>query len=811
MNKIKFIFSTSIIGLSLLCSQTTVKSQGNQQKNLIIENNESKINSTNVKINTNLFPDSYSELDDNSLNTENIEKDGIEKVIFEAKKKYYQAIDYKRRKDTTNAILYFDKALTQLNTLISIPDIDRNDRFYDLTQQIIEEYETLVTKLDDFNENTPLFVIRDKFFKDLEKTNLPITTGIEIKSVQKGDENKKVSNHNVLCQPDLITIPLDQNEYVLKNIEYLTQTKARRFFTKWLERSSRYLPMMKQIAKEEGMPEEIVYLSMIESGLDPNAVSKASAVGLWQFMRPTGIDYNLNSQGSKWIDERRDPEKSTRAAMKYLNDLYNMFGDWHLALASYNCGQGRVSKVIKKSNKKNPTYWDIRDLLPLETRFYVSHYIATATIAMNPECYGFSFDSLNFQSKYEFDVFELKEPVNLEAIAKCLDADINLVKAYNPELIKSTTPLDLKSYKLKIPKNSYDNFASKFSILTDEEKRPWISYEIGNKETLTSISRKFKVSEEDILSINDFSSKSKLKKGYEVRLPITLEKYNEVINQEIINTEYPLDGNSDVFHIVKKGESLTSIARKYGITISEIKALNGISEKNENVLLGQQLIIAHKDRDNSIFTNVNSVSRAKINKKEVDLENTAANNKTLTHKVKKGETLARIADLYGVTISDIKKINKIRKDKVLLGQEIIIETNTKNSNFADLKERKSQSKLTTSTSTTIHKVQKGETLGMIAAQYGVTESDIKSLNADVIEGNTIFSGTNLKITSNESKGASTSINSKVNKLPNFYKVESGETLSSIARKFGVSIPKLLEKNKGLNENKIKVGQKIRIN
>lgn len=818
MNKIKFIFSTSIIGLSLFCSQSLAFSQSNQQKNANLgnnQNNESKINSTEVKITPNLFPDSYSELDDNSINTENIEKDGIEKVIFEAKKKYYQAIDYKRRKDTTNAILYFDKALTQLNTLISIPDIDRNDRFYDLTQQIIEEYETLVTRLDDFNENTPLFVIRDKFFKDLEKTNLPITTGIEIKSANKDNENKKVSNHNVLCQPDLITIPLDQNEYVLKNIEYLTQTKARRFFTKWLERSSRYLPMMKQIAKEEGMPEEIVYLSMIESGLDPNAVSKASAVGLWQFMRPTGIDYNLNAQGSKWIDERRDPEKSTRAAMKYLNDLYNMFGDWHLALASYNCGQGRVAKVIKKSNKKNPTYWDIRDLLPLETRFYVSHYIATATIAMNPECYGFSFDSLNFQSKYEFDTFELKEPVNLEAIAKCLDADINLVKAYNPELIKSITPLDLKSYKLKIPKNSFDNFAAKFSVLTDEEKRPWISYEIGNKETLASISRKFKVSEEDILSINDFSSKSKLKRGHEVRLPITLEKYNEVVNQEQTNSEYPLDGNSDVFHIVKKGESLTSIARKYGITISEIKALNGISEKNENVLLGQQLIIAHKDRDNSIFTNVNSVSRAKINKKETESDNNSTNNstnsKTLTHKVKKGETLARIADLYGVTIADIKKSNKIRKDKVLLGQEIIIETTDKNSNVADLKERKSQSKLTTSNSTTIHKVQKGETLGMIAAQYGVTENDIKSLNSDVIEGNTIFSGTNLKIVSNESKGAANSQNNKVNKLPNYYKVESGETLSSIARKFGVSIPKLLEKNKGLNENKIKVGQKIRIN
>lgn len=809
LKNIKSTGLTLFIGGTLLLGSQFAYSQAKSLNSKNIESN--KIEKTDVKIINNIFPDNYTELDDNIISPDNLEKDGVEKIIFEAKKKYHQAIDFKRRKDTVNAVLYFDKALTQLNTLISIQDIDRNERFYDLTQQIIEEYESLVTNLEDFNENTPLFVIRDKFFKDLEKTNLPFTTGLENRGEKK---HIAISTGGFLCQPDMITIPMDQNEYVLKNIQYLTQTKARRFFTKWLERSGRYLPMMKQIAKEEGVPEEIVYLSMIESGLDPNAVSKASAVGLWQFMRPTGLDYNLNNGGSKWIDERRDPEKATRAAMKYLGDLYNMFGDWHLALASYNCGQGRVAKAIKKSNKKNPNYWDIRDILPLETRFYVSHYIATATIAMNPECYGFSLDSIKFQSKYEYDTYELKETVNLETLAKCLDADVNLIKAYNPELIKLSTPLDMSSYKLKIPKESYNSFAAKFSILTDEEKRPWISYEVQNRENIASIAKKFQITEEEIIAVNDFSSsKTKLKRGTELRLPITLEKFNEITQASATNPEYPLDGSSDVFHIVKKGESLFSISRKYGISLGELKDLNNLDEKRENVLLGQQLIIAQKEnKDQSIFKKVNSISKnenlANNNKSEVE--------KQIKHKVKKGETLARIADVYGVNIADIKSLNKIKRDKVKIGDELIIEPDAKNrtknnSDFAEDVEinRKSTARIS-SAKTSIHKVKKGETIGMIAAKYGVSEEEIKSLNSDVIEGNTIFAGTKLKVANEDNKGSANAENSKINKLPNYYTIKNGETLSGIARKFGVPVSTILKKNKQLDENKIKSGQQIRL-
>jgi N-acetylmuramoyl-L-alanine amidase len=209
---------------------------------------------------------------------------------------------------------------------------------------------------------------------------------------------------------------------------------------------------------------------------------------------------------------------------------------------------------------------------------------------------------------------------------------------------------------------------------------------------------------------------------------------------------------------------------------------------------------------------VNSISKnenlANNNKPEVE--------KQIKHKVKKGETLARIADVYGVNIADIKSLNKIKRDKVKIGDELIIEPDAKNrtknnSDFAEDVEinRKSTARIS-SAKTSIHKVKKGETIGMIAAKYGVSEEEIKSLNSDVIEGNTIFAGTKLKVANEDNKGSANAESSKINKLPNYYTIKNGETLSGIARKFGVPVSTILKKNKQLDENKIKSGQQIRL-
>lgn len=751
-----------------------------------------------------IFPDDYSELDDDKQTYMTVDE-SVNKSIDLARTKYSDALRFIEKGDTSKAAKYFEDALKELNALLSYPGIDQNDEFYDLTQSIIDDYETYVQNIDDLDEDTPIFIIRDKFYKDME-----LATKSTIKTIPKETKVAESKPEITEFPEDSTIIPLPKNEFVVKNIQYLSQTKARRFFTKWLERSTKYIPMMKRIAAEEGMPEEIVYLSMIESALDPNNVSRASAVGLWQFMRPTGEDYNLNKDKSLWLDERRDPEKSTRAAMRYLKDLYNMFGDWHLAIASYNCGQGRVQKALKKANLKNPNYWDLRAFLPLETKYYVAHYIATSLIAMHPERYGFNLDSITFEKEYKYDNYTLKEPVSLEALANCLDANPALIKSLNPELVRSCTPLDKDSYTLKIPQGSLNRFAANFKSLSDDKKRPWVTHTVRKHETIENLANRYKVQAEEIVSINNISSsKSRLTKGSEIRLPITSEEYNQInLLAEKQVQEYPVDGSEDVFHIVKQGESLYSISRKYGINVAEIKRLNKMSEDKESINVGQQLVIAQKDDYNTISSDDSPKENRKSNTKQ-------SKKVVVNHKVKKGETLASIADDFDVSIASIKSMNKLGKAKVKSGQVLKIETirNSESSND-DLATKSKKERLENAKSgkLAVHKVKKGENVSTIAARYGITEKELKDLNPKEIKGNSVFAGTRLKVykTDDDNKGSSKSVSSKVNKLPNYHTIQKGETLAMVAKKFGVSIETIKSKNKSVNETRLQIGQKIRV-
>ncbi|MER3329823.1 MAG: lytic transglycosylase domain-containing protein, partial [Candidatus Kapaibacterium sp.] len=313
-----------------------------------------------------MFPDEYSVLDKYPIIKENYEK-GIKNSLESSRRKYLTALIYIQKKDTTKSADFFSQSLDELNKIASYPGIEYNDDFIELSNAIIEDFEYYITDFAKLEADAPLFIIRDRMISDLE--NDQTMTGVELLDLPVVDFVSDNSSVLPFLGPDSLLVPMDMNEYVEKNIQWLTQTKAKKFFSKWLERSGKWFKMMKRIAAEEDMPEEIVYLSMIESALNPNALSKAKAVGLWQFMRATGKDFGLNDNDSYWVDERRDPEKSTRAAMQYLKQLYTEFGDWHLALASYNCGQGRVRRAIRRTGKTNPNYWELRERLPKETRY----------------------------------------------------------------------------------------------------------------------------------------------------------------------------------------------------------------------------------------------------------------------------------------------------------------------------------------------------------------------------------------------------------------------------------------------------------
>ena len=734
-----------------------------------------------------LFPDEYSVLDKYPIIKENYEK-SVTSSLENSRRKYLTALIFIQRQDTTKAADFFSQSLDELNKIASYPGIEYNEDFIDLTNAIIEDFEYYVTDFANLDVDAPLFIIRDRMISDLESDQ--IMTGAELMDlpvINVAEEDFGLP----FLGPDSLLVPMDMNSYVEKNIQWLTQTKAKKFFSKWLERSGKWFRMMKKIAAKEEMPEEIVYLSMIESALNPNAVSRAKAVGLWQFMRATGRDFELNSNDSYWIDERRDPEKATRAAMKYLKQLYAEFGDWHLALASYNCGQGRVRRAVRKTGKTNPTYWEVRARLPKETRHYVPLYIATATIAMNPEQYGYNIDELELEEEYVYDTYTTFEPVNLDVLAKCANITEEELQMLNPELIKGCTPPDMASYDLKIPKGSHDTFAKNFESLEDAEKQPWVIHTVERYETLSKISVKYGVTKEDLVQLNNLrSTRSKLSRGSSLKIPVSADKYAEInLSSERSGTYYAMDGTKDITHTVRRGESLYSISRRYGISLSYLRELNGLSRYQNSLSIGQNLTVARKTIDNVAENKSEKASQAII----------------VRHNVQKGESLGRIAGDYATSISDLQELNRLDGTNIYPGQILKVRTYD-NTAIAKRNEVK-----TVREETKYHKVRRGETVSTIAARYGMTERELKTINKSKIRGNTIFAGSNLKVTSTSyGKGSASSSPSKVKNAPKYYRLKRGENLALVAKKFGVTVNSILKLNSRLNPRRIQVGQKVRV-
>ena len=747
------------------------------------------------------FKDEYSDLDKNKRSKEAAE-DFIGSTLEKSRQNYLQALILIKRGDTISAARYFQQAIDVLNKLVSYPNIENNAEFNELSQSIVEDYENYITNIDNLDENAPLFIVRDKLFQEIQK--IPAAPApVAQKPFNSTYSSQKYPNRHT--KPDSIVIPLIDHDLVNRSITFLTKNKrGQQFVRQCLERSGKWFPMMKRIAEAEGLPEEIVYLSMIESGLNPNAVSRASAVGLWQFMRATGQDYNLNKNDSYWTDERRDPEKSTLAAMRHLKDLYNEFGDWHLALAAYNCGTGCIRRAIRKSKLEKPSYWDILKFLPGETAIYVTNFIATAKIMMNPELYGFDEKEITYQNEYKYDIYPINEPTNLSAIAKAAGISLEELKELNPELIQNATPADRKTYYVKIPFNSSQTFTKNFESIPQEEKQPFIYHTVERNESLDDIARKYNVATDNLIAVNNLSGyKAKIKKGDTLRIPIGGELYQveniitkktekDTVNVNIVQN--PKVESSTVgqiiSHIVQSGETIYSISKLYGITPAELRNLNNLPFDVDILQIGQKLIVARNP--------------VQIASSQTKVENTKVQTKIINHRVRKGETLSSIAQKYSVSIDDIIKLNNLKKQTVKIGQILKIEQQTTQQNIAK------NNKSIDNTKVTIHLVERGETLATIAQKYGVTEEQLRQWNKNDIKGDIIIAGSRIKVAETNQINPNTS-NSKTKKsAPVYHTIRSGDTLGKIADKYDISINELKRLNGNLKENRLQIGQKIRV-
>lgn len=304
------------------------------------------------------------------------------------------------------------------------------------------------------------------------------------------------------------------SDAVRRHLTLFTE-RIREKFSLWLSRSGKYMELMQEILKEKDIPEDMVFLPLIESGFNPNAYSPAKAVGYWQFIASTAKRYGLEINW--WRDERKDPVKSTVAAASYLRDLYKMFGSWNLAMAAYNAGEGRIMRALNRT--KADDYWSLlpTNQIHRETKDYVPKFIAASLIAYSPEQYGF--DDLEFHPPLSYETVVLQSPVDLEIAAECAEVPVQVIRELNPELKRWCTPPDVREYPLRIPEGKKEVFLENLSQIPEKERFSVDLYAVKKGDTFKSISRKTGVPVEVILDLNDMENIMPLAAGKKLYLP----------------------------------------------------------------------------------------------------------------------------------------------------------------------------------------------------------------------------------------------------------------------------------------------------
>ncbi len=577
------------------------------------------------------------------------------------------ALEAQINDDLVSAEEYITEGLYAIQSLMDDHPEIRNRR------QFAELYRTIMTEYQEFYGITDSLVdVQGEIFQVHQ----------ELMMAEEGDWFDK----QMFVLPEDLEIgktqvPLIRNRQVNNHIAYLTVRRPE-IMERWLQRSARYFPMMREIFREENVPEELVHLAMIESGLVPTARSHARAVGMWQFIYATGSVYGL--EVNWWIDERRDPVKATRAAARHLRDLHEYWnGDWHLALANYNVSTRRMLRSVRSAGGVR-NYWEIYPFLPRETRGYVPGFIAATLVAMNPEDFGFErhYDA----EPYEYDIAEVHGSVELSVLAECAGISTQELQYLNPELLRWATPPGEEPYPLKIPKGSKEAFMLAYNEIPEEKRtNDLVIHTVKRGETLGLIANRYGTSVRSLYQANEGLS-SIIHPGQDLVIPIPGGSNIAIRSDEPSRAQTArLQATSQapaanrpansaaVTYVVKSGDTVGHIAEWFDTQAWRIRSWNNVGNL---IRPGQRLTIYVPAHLRDQYAQINQMSRTERNRFSVSASSTrvaiSGDGDYRTYTVQTNDNLSVIARSFNTSVQAIQRLNNLQSTRIYVGQTLRI-------------------------------------------------------------------------------------------------------------------------------------------
>jgi membrane-bound lytic murein transglycosylase D len=565
-------------------------------------------------------------------------------LIARVEKDYQAGLDAYKAGQTDAAKQDFDNAINAL--LESNLDIRSDDRLEQEFDRIVEG----VTRLD----LASLGYASDSDAQKSEPAPIDETNGI----TPSADPNVRAKAQAEIKSTHS-DLPLMMTDQVAGYISYFSN-RGRGAFERAFARSGRYHEMMVSILKQEGVPQDLIYLAQAESGFHPLAVSRVGARGIWQFMGSRARGYGL--QHSMWVDDRQDPEKSTRAAARHLRDLYAQFGDWYLAMAAYNSGPGTVQAAVKRTGYAD--FWELyrRNVLPKETRNYVPIILAMTIVSKNLSHYGF--DDVSMDEPVAYDTVTVNYPVDLRLAAECVDATAAQLQELNPSLLRLTTPRE-GTFVLHLPSGTKDQYQNAIAAVPPDMRLWWRYHKVQPGDTVASLARSYRVTAKSIAAANhldgtDLNGKDQqLDADAKLVIPLAVGKHpvSDAATYARRITRYR----------VRKGDTVETVAENFGVSPQMVRRWNGLPRGSS--LRGRKVLALHlpvtpsteatadKPAAHARKTTQTATATVPAERSESDSAPDASGPAVLRHTVKSGETLYSIATTYKTTVAALKRNN----------------------------------------------------------------------------------------------------------------------------------------------------------